>query len=179
MSKDDELQNTLKETLEIATRCFESEQSDGYSVLLGQMEELESQAREAFQSGIDPGSLQRKLKNGQPLSADELKTLELLIVGDAKYYLKYENDFEHWERELKRIVAEISQLQTANLDVDGLMHLRALCREANRFLPDISFYLEQKERSQKFAEATSGQIDQHSGKVLADIVEQMMASDRM
>jgi hypothetical protein len=128
MPRGDEVQKTMKEALDLANRCFEAGQSDGYGVLLGQVEELESQAREAFQARVDAGSLLKKLKSGRSLTPEELKTLELLIVGDAEYYLKYETDFDHWNAELKRIVKEISGLQSANLDVDALMHLRALCR---------------------------------------------------
>jgi len=179
MSQGDQVEKTLKEVLDLANRCFEAEKSDGYGVLIGQIEELEGQARAAFQSRIDSRSLVQKLRKAQPLTPEELNTLQLLVVGDAKYYLKYETDFDHWKSELKRVVAEISKLQATDLDVEGLMHLRALCREANRFLPDISFYLEQKERSQKFEEATRGSIDQYSGKFLADIVQEMMSSDKM
>ena len=50
------------------------------------------------------------------------------MVGDADYYAKYD-DFDRSESELKRIIEEIHRLQTSNLDADGLMHLRVLCRE--------------------------------------------------
>jgi hypothetical protein len=108
-----------------------------------------------------------------------LKMLEQLIVGDAEYYLKYETEFEHWKTEARQLMAEIGKLQSASLDADGLMHLRALCRELRRVLPDIVFYLDQKERTVKFQEATRGPIDAEGYRVLSEIVEAMIASDQM
>ena len=179
MSQDSQVQKTLEETLALANRCFEAEDSDGYGVLATQIDQLDAQAREAFQARINSSSLVRKLRSAQPLTPEELNSLRLLIVGDANYYLKYETDFDHWKSEIKRVVGEISKLQGAGEDVESLMHLQALCREASRFLPDVSFYLEQKERSQHFEDATRGPIDQQSGKFLADMVQEVMDSDQM
>ena len=171
--------STIKKTLELATRCIEAETSDNYGFLGEQVEELESQARETFQSKMDLDSLLPKLEKAKPLTPAELKTLELLIVGDAEYYLKYETEVEHWKSELKRVLGEIAKLQSSVLDVDGLMHLRALCREASEVLPDIGFYLDAKERAAKFQAATQGTIDPQGYHFLAEIVRQMMASDKM
>ncbi len=108
-----------------------------------------------------------------------MKTLELLIVGDAEYFLKYENDLEQWKSEIKKLLGEISKLQSADLDVDGLMHLRALCVEVRRVLPDVVYYLDQKERIGKFREATGRPLDPEGYRVLAEIVEEMLLSDKM
>jgi hypothetical protein len=59
-----------------------------------------------------------------------LNTLKLLIVGDAEYYLKYDDGFDRCKNETSKIVDEIRRLQSSDLDVDALMHLRVLCREA-------------------------------------------------
>lgn len=126
-----EVASTIKKTLALASRCIEAETSDNYGFLGEQVEELEGQAREAFRSKMDIASLLPKLEQAKPLTVAELKTLELLIVGDAEYYLKYETELEHWKSELKRVFAEIAKLQSSELDVEGLMHLRALCREAS------------------------------------------------
>ena len=171
--------SAIKKTLELASRCAAAETSDNYGFLEDQVEELEGQAREAFQSKMDIASLLPKLEKAKPLSADDLKTLELLIVGDAEYYLKYETEVDHWKSELQRVLGEIGKLQASDLDVDGLMHLRALCREAREVLADLVFYLDAKERSSKFRAATQGAIDPQGYRFLADIVRQMMLSEKM
>ena len=169
----------VKAALDRASRCENAETSDNYGLLADQVEELEGEAREAFQSQIDFATLLPKLKQKQPLGPADLKALEQLIVGDAEYYLKYETEFEHWKAEARQLITEIGNLQATTLDTDGLMHLRAVCQELRRVLPDIVFYLDQKERTAKFQEATRGPIDAEGYRVLAEIVEAMIASDQM
>jgi chromosome segregation ATPase len=171
-----EVASTIKKTLELASRCIQAETSDNYGFLSEQVEELEGQAREAFRSKMDIASLLPKLEKAKPLNVAELKTLELLIVGDAEYYLKYETELGNWKNQLQRVFAEIAKLQSSDLDVEGLMHVRALCREASEILPDIVFYLDAKERASKFQAATQGTIDPEGYRFLAEIVRQMMAS---
>jgi hypothetical protein len=179
MAEVPQVASTIKKTLELASRCIGAETSDNYGFLGEQVGELEGQAREAFRSKIDFDSLLPKLEKAKSLTPAEVKTLELLIVGDAEYYLKYETEVEHWKSELKRVFGEIAKLQSSELDVDGLMHLRALCREASEVLPDIVSYLDAKERGAKFQAATQGPIDPQGYRFLAEIVRQMMASDKM
>jgi hypothetical protein len=169
---------TIQKTLELASRCNQAETSDNYGLLGDQIEELESQAREVFQSKIDFASLIPKLRAQKPLTPSDMETLELVMVGDAEYFLKYEADFDQWKNELKQLIAEISKLQSSNLAVDGLMHLRALCAEVRRVLPDVVYYLDQKERESKFKQAIQGPIDAEGYRVLTEIVEQMLSSDK-
>ncbi|MGA9966731.1 MAG: hypothetical protein WBQ10_16155 [Terriglobales bacterium] len=174
----EQLSATIQKTLELASRCAQSETSDNYGALADQVEELEGQARQAVQSHIDFASLLRKLKAGKPLTPADLQALELLIVGDAESFLKYGTEFDHWKGEIQELVGEISKLQSSDLDVDGLMHLRALCDEVGRVLPAVVYYLDKKERTKKFREATREQIDLEGYRVLREIVEQMLLSDK-
>ena len=186
-----QLSEKIQKTIELASRCAQAETSDNYGALGDQVEELEGQAREAFQSRMDFASLLPKLKSGKSLTPADLKTLELLIVGDAEYFLKYETEFDHWKTEIQQLVGEISKLQSPvqskvqskaqsnDLDVDALMHLRALCDEVRRILPAVVYYLDQKERASKFQQATQGPIDAEASRVLAEIVEQMLVSQKM
>src|SRR5215469_8715659 len=106
------LGNTIKATLQLADRCAQTETSDNYALLEDEVGELEGQAREAFQAEMNIPPLLSKLKQKQPLSAADLKTLELLLVGDAEYFLKYETEINHWKNELKRLLGEIDSLQS-------------------------------------------------------------------
>jgi hypothetical protein len=174
----EQLSASIQKTLELASRCAQAETSDNYGALGDQVEELEAQVREAVQSHVDFASLLPKLKAGKPLAPADLQALELLIVGDAESFLKYEAEFDHWKGEIKQLVGEISRLQSSDLDVDGLMHLRALCDEVRRVLPAVVYYLDKKERTKKFQEATRNAIDPEGYRVLAEIVEQMLLSDK-
>ncbi len=170
---------TIRTALEQAARCAAAETSDNYDDLGARVETLEEQARQAVKSQLDIASLLPKLKERKPLGPPELKTLELLIVGDAESFLKYEADLDRWKDEVNQLMAEVGKLQSSQLDVDGLMHLRALCQELRRVLPDIVYYLDQKERTAKFQQATKGPIDAEGYRVLTEMVTAMISSDRM
>jgi hypothetical protein len=169
----------IQKTIALASHCTEAESSENYGTLEDQVGDLDNRAREAFQAKMDFASLLPKLEKAQPLTSADLKTLELLIVGDAEYYLKYETEVEHWKGELKRVLGEMDKIQSSELDVEGLMHLRALCREAREVLADLVFYLDAKERTSKFQAATQGAIDAEGYRFLAKIVRQMWASEKM
>jgi len=172
--------NTLiQKTLAVASRCTEAEASENYAALEDRVGDLESRAREAFQAKVDFASLLPKLEKGQPLTPADLKTLELLIVGDAESYVKYETEVEHWKGQLDTVLGEMAKLQGSELDVEGLMHLRALCREAREVLADLVFYFDSKERSRKFQVATQGTIDPQGYRFLAEMVRQMLVSEKM
>jgi hypothetical protein len=177
MAEYPEVSKKMGEALDLATRSLQAENSEGYDELREELEELETLAKRSFVNHNNYKSLLTKLENGTSLTPEELNTLKLLMVGDAEYYMKYDDDFDRSESELKRILEEIRKLQSTDLDVDGLMHLRVLCREASSVAKPTVFYLEQKERVGKFEAATRDGIDPESGKFLASLVNSMMSQD--
>jgi hypothetical protein len=171
----------LGETLDTAARCFEAELAEGYEALSEEVSELEALAREAFQAKLSDTfkPVLQKLKKGQSLTPDELKMLELLVVGDAEYYLRAENDIENWKTQVRSLIEQIRSIRTGPLDdVDGLMRLRAVCRETLELLPRLAFYLGEKERVRKFQEATSQPLDSEAGQVIAEIIQEKLDSDQ-
>jgi hypothetical protein len=121
-----------------------------------------------------------KLEEGEALTAAEQDMLEMMVVGEAKYYVKSENDVENWTNEVKRLVEAIEGLAASGLDdIDALMRLRALCREAQRVVPDLAFYYREQDRVRKFKEATAGAIDVEARRMLANLIKDMMSSDTM
>jgi uncharacterized coiled-coil DUF342 family protein len=177
-----EVETQLKATLDVAARAFETDLSAGYEAFSFDIGKLESLAREAFQAKMEDylWPILNKLEQGESLTTAELDMLQLMIVGEAKYYVKSENDVENWKRELERLLQEIEQLQASGLDdIEALMHLRALCREASRVLPDLAFYFREKERLRKFKEATRGAVDRDTRRMLANLVKDMLQSDKI
>jgi len=178
-ARDLQLRTSIRKTLDLAAQCSANETSDNYEFLEVQVDELEAQAREASQANMELNSLLQKLIDVSPLTPADLKTLELLIVGDAEYYIKYESELDEWKNQLRRTLDQIANLQNSALDVDGLMHARALCREAHEVLADLVFYFDAKERATKFKAATQGQIDAEGYHFLAEIVRETLTSDKM
>jgi hypothetical protein len=182
MATTDEVAAQITGTADVATRSLEAEASAGYDALDQEMRTLESLAREAFQAKLGDHfwPLVEKLESGIPLASAEQDMLQLFMVGDAKYYVKYENDVENWKAEIKRLLEEMKHLQAAGLnDFDSLMHLRTLCREATRIVPDLAFYYREKERVRKFDEAVRGAIDRDTRRTLANMIKDMLASDKI
>jgi hypothetical protein len=175
MAVNQEFAAMLSHALDAAARCAANETSDNYALLGEQLGELETLAKQSLQSNVQYQPLVTKLLNGTPLTAEELTTLRLLIVGDADYYLKYDDDFDRSKSELAMILHQIRQLQSSDPDVSKLMHIGVLCREAATLLAATEHYLEQKERVRRFEQATRGPIDPEAGRTLASIIESMAA----
>lgn len=168
--------------LDVAAQSFKVESAAGYHQFQAEVSALEGLARETFQAKLDEmyWPILQKLENGQPLTTAEHDILELLMVGEAKYYLKTETAVETWRAELKRLIEEMKKQQAAGLDeIDSLMRLRALCREALRVLPDLTFYFGELERVHRFDEATRGAIDADTRRALANLIKEMMESDEL
>jgi hypothetical protein len=172
---DQDFAATVSEALDAAVRCTCAETSDNYAVLGERLDQLEMLAKRSLQSHVSYEPLVRKLRDGTALTPDELQALRSLIVGDAEYYLKYDDDFDRSKGELTRIVEQIRQLQSDEPDAATLMHVAVLCREATTLLAATEHYLEQKERVRRFEQATRGPIDREAGRALARLIEGMAA----
>ena len=168
----------IDETLGVVQRCTTSGRVADFEELDRLIRDLSSSSRQAFQVRLkgEYGYIVDKLEMGQSLTSEEYEVLEMLIVGEAKYYLKNEHDFENWIGELNRLVSEIELLNRIDLvSNEYLMRLGALCTVARNLLPGIIFYLRERERVQRFEESTR-EINESTGKFLASIIKDMLES---
>jgi hypothetical protein len=181
MSTDNVLADAVEQTARTAERTLEADSLVGYEELDMRVRELEALAREQFQDAHRRlyELIAEKLDAGAPLSVMEHGALELLIVGEAKYYVEGESHFAEWKSELKRLIEELRKtLARSTTEAEKLLHLQALCNDAKGVLPDITFYLRQRERIDQFRQATSGEISAHDARFLAGIIRHMISSDR-
>jgi hypothetical protein len=182
MATVDEVEAQIKDTLDVATRAFEADNSTGYEAFKMTVDALEAAAREAFQAKLADHlwPLVNKLEADEALTAAEQDMLKMMIVGEAQYYVKSEQDVDHWKDELQRLLQEIDRLKNAGLDnIDTLMHVRALCREGMRVLPDLVFYFKEQARVRQFEEATHNALDRDTRRTLANLIKEMIASDKI
>ena len=164
--------------LAAAARCAAEETTQNYDALLQQLQDLGELAHITCEMNVDHAALVRKLRAGQTLSPDEMSTLRLLLVGDAEYYLKYDEEFGRCRDEVKKIVGEIERFKTGELGVDGMMHVSTLCREASNLLALGQHYLEARERVRRFEATMAGGIDRDTGRTIAGIIEGMFTGPR-
>ena len=150
---------------------------DAYSRLSTIMTELENYLREYIQSLSEKDMKQviAKLKKGETINPDDLAQIRLWIVGDAEYYAKMENNFNDWQAEFRRLVDEISRYENERIDINSAWKLRALFRDAINVLSDIFYFVEQKDRVEKFTETTQ-EIDPEERAVLVRLLEQKLQS---
>ena len=175
MADNAEIAGRMSEALNTAEQCTSAETVENYSHLMAQLQELDGLAGRALRSHVDCQPVLAKLQQGASLTADELKALRSLIVGDADQYLKYDDDFEEAKTQLTKVLDEIRALSTPDADLEALTHLRVLCREASSALAPVMQYLEQKERVQNFEEHTRGPLSPDAARILAGIVRNMAA----
>jgi hypothetical protein len=176
------LTNFIKATVEKSRICAEKETSENYESLDNMLRQLGVMARELMQDQLKNAyrNIAEKLENGTPLSPSEQDTLDCLIVGDARAYLAQEQDFANWRARMDRLTQEIVRLEGAGLSTtQELLSLQAVCLEAKAVLPDITYYLREKERIERFESSTRNALTAESGKLLAEVVEEMMQSPRM
>jgi hypothetical protein len=159
--------------LNTAQKCSTAETVENYSLLEEQLNELASTVGQSLFSHGGYQPLIDKLEMGTPLNEAELKTVRSLIVGDADQYLKYADDFARMKAELNRIIGQVEQLKSHDLDAESLMHLRVLCAEATSALVPTLHYLEQRDRVRKFEEHAGGDLSKEAGHILARIIKEM------
>ena len=172
----------INDVITLSNKVLKQESEAGYQDLQTIMFALEGLARETFQAKLEDlyWPILAKLEQGQALTTAEHEVLEMLMVGDAKYYVRYETHLDEWRSELTQLLDEIKKRQASGLDtIDSLMKLRALCRETMRVLPDLAYYFREKERIGRFETATSGAIDIETRRSLANLIKDMMESDQL
>jgi hypothetical protein len=175
------INTAIEKLVQVSEQSFNSQNAGKFQQVDMFINQLQTQAREQFQSDAmaQYGSVLRKLEAGDPLTGEEQAALEMLIVGRAKYYLKEETDFNSWMDEYKRLVSEIARLRDGgDQSLESLMELQALCIDAGRVVADIAFYLEEKERYQRFVESTR-EIDLEESAMLANMIRSMLGSGTM
>jgi hypothetical protein len=164
--------------LAAAASCAADETTRNYDALEQALQDLGELAYLTCQMQVDHAALVRKLRAGDALSPDEMSRVRLLLVGDADYYVKYDEEYDRCKTEVGKIVGEIERFKTGALGVDGLMHLSVLCREAGNLLALAQHYLEARDRVRHFEASTAGALDRDTARTLAGIIEGMFAQAR-
>jgi hypothetical protein len=165
----------LQQALADAARCASEESAQNYDALAQDLSDLEEVAKRACAAHTDSRALLARLRSGTALTADDISGLRLLVVGDAAYYVKYDEELDRCKAETARIVGEIGRLQSGELTADALMHLSVLCREGRSLLELVRHYLDSQDRVRRFEAAITGSLDQASIHALIEVIEDMTA----
>ena len=161
---------------------MDSDTSEAYERLYLEIHALEQMARETFQYQFrkDYEAVVDKLQNGGRLTEDDKHLLAELVIADAKSYVKHAKEFETWKDQIGRMLSELNGIQNQGVHTtDDLLHIQALCRDLRSVLPDLTFYLRERERVQSFEMNDLQSLHPELKKLLAEVIDAMMKSDRV
>ena len=132
-------------------------------------ERLQKDTREMMLKVID------KLAKGETISGGERGLVRLWIVGDAEAYVRMENNFDDWVKELVRIADEISKEDLRFSDPQTLFRLRGMLSDGQRVLDSVIKFLQQKERAENFDRASQN-LGQKEREHLVRILKEQVKS---
>jgi hypothetical protein len=166
----------LKEIIEELTfsinKADKQKSEANFSLVQMKLSELNGALRELHQA-ITADRIKtiiHKLEKQQPLNSDELTLIRDWIVGDAINYLKDENNINSWMSFLNTLSENLNNLYTEEIQPENVLHLCALSQIAIRLIPNIIFYISERERVARFDRAISDGIDSSEAKAYKDIL---------
>jgi hypothetical protein len=168
--------------LQHGTICLNHDTSDAYELLYTEIHQLEGMTRETFQYQFrnEYQAVIEKLKNGENLSDRDKKLLAELVIADAKSYVKHEKEFETWKDQIDRLLSELRSIQSKGVrTTDDLLHIQSICRDLRSVLPDITYYLRERERIQSYEKNDLQSLPPKLKDLLAEYIEAIMKSDKM
>ena len=140
---------------------------------LGQLESMVRETQQSLWSREAKDTI-RRLERQEPLTPQDHEVIRTFIVSDAEHYLDQENNFGDWLNEFRRLIEEMGK-RANTVDRDSIGVLRGVLKDANRLVPDIRNYLEEKKRVQKF-DLTQGDLDTQTRELLARVLKEQLTS---
>ncbi len=168
--------------LQHGVRSMDTDSSEAYEKLYTEIYALENLARETFQYQYrkDYEAVVEKLQTGDRLTEEDKQLLAQLVIADAKSYVKHAKEFETWKDQIGRLLSELNDIQNKGVrSTDDLLHIQALCRDLRSVLPDLTFYLRERERVQSYENNDIQALHPELKKLLAEVIDAMMKSDKM
>ncbi|OGS05812.1 MAG: hypothetical protein A3G41_07825 [Elusimicrobia bacterium RIFCSPLOWO2_12_FULL_59_9] len=174
-----ELPQAFSALVEAITSSIENakrkDNSDAYRSLTGFLRDAKAEMRECIQELTRESMLEiiQKLESGQGLGAEDIDLVRLWIVGDADSYLRAENNYKDWIRELDRIEGDISAVKNQQIETKNFSRLQALLTDMDRTAQNVFMYLSERERVARFEQATK-QLDSRAGAVMAELLNKYL-----
>lgn len=157
-----------------------SSSMDDFARVSSELVQLKNKVREELQAATaeDVAKILKKLANRELLTPEERNLVELWIVGDAEGYTKMENNFGQWQEELRRLGGVLESYAGQASSPQTLVEVHGVLEDAIRLTADISYFLEKKERVERFQSAINN-LTLEDAKFLAGMLKSMMSSAEM
>lgn len=139
----------LSQTLQ---QAVQSSSPDNFAKASSELVQMQNRVRERFQelTAGEINSIIDKLEGNEPLSQAEKDFVRTWMVGDAESYTRLENNFKDWNAEFSRLAAVLKSYEPKEETVPHLLNVHGILRDAMRVAADISHYLEEKSRLERF-----------------------------
>jgi hypothetical protein len=147
----------LKDLGELMSQAVENPDAEEFNRLSNLFQSRKSAIREKIQAmtSKEVKEIVKKLAEGGDPTREEMDLVRLWIVGDAESYSKMENNFEDWIAEFNWLESLVREQETGPEEVQDLFRVLGILEDASRLAINIGYYLETKERTRRFEEATS------------------------
>jgi hypothetical protein len=153
---------------------------DDLTRVSSELVQLKNKVREELQAATAENikKILKKLDNREPLTPEEKNLVELWIVGDAEGYTKMENDFGKWQEEFRRLGDVLESYAGQTPSPQTLVEAHGVLEDAIRLTADISYFLEKKDRVDRFQSAINN-LSAEDAKFLAGMLRSMLSSQEM
>ena len=187
MTREDLIREKLNEVL-LNQQPFNKDTEQGvFNKITAPLVALEDDLRELMQSETSEeiSAIIGKLETNATITDADMELIRHWVVGDAKSYVKMENDYLGWLDELNRLFLVlkdlqflfVKNLQDKKLTLENMGKISGTARDAVRVIGDIIYYKQQEERITNFENA-SKDLDSDNKLIIADILRQKLASDQ-
>jgi hypothetical protein len=162
----------------LAERCLETDSADDCDSLDQVIHDIDALARETIQDKLTDQLLHiaAKLETGARPTPEEERLIEIVVIGAASRYVDMENNVPEWKAELRRLLSEIDTFARDDANVDALLRVRALCRDAAGVLPDLRHWMIERERIGRFR-AAAASADPKRSTTLASYIRGVLRAD--
>jgi len=176
----DQIREKLNEVISNKKNVDDSTEEGYYNQVTAPLVALQDHLREQMQSETSEqiSIIINKLESDEEIADSDLMLIRLWLVGDATSYVQMENDYQGWLKELNRLFGVLEQLKAQELSLENMYKLSGTARDAIRVMGDIIFFKQQKERINKFENASKN-LNSENKLVLAKILKQKVESDQI
>ncbi len=175
----DQLSETIQGLKEAAGDALSNQSVDDFENFERYLNQVEGYVREVQQSlwADEARATVRRLERGEPLNENDQDLIRTFLISDAQAYLKLENNYHDWVRELERIVESI-ETRVHTVDRQSIADLRGVLKDAIRLVPDIRNYLDEQRRVEKFEQSLQSMDKDARQMLLRLLKEQLRSGDR-
>ena len=172
--------HVLQRISQTMSRMAGSGASEDFSRVGAELAQIQSQVREEIQAATAEKitGIIRKLENQESLNPEERDLVGVWVVGDAEGYTKMEDDFQEWLEEIRRLGRVLETYEGRDASPQTLVELHGVLDDAVRVIADISYFLEKKERLERFHAAINN-VSPGDGKFLASMLKAKLSGGDM